>query len=141
MTPENCSEPLAGDEDQRAKGQAAWLEVVEAVGDHARQIDELVHQDMQYNDHINLVADHCQILTKDTDYNLRAQLDKFAEDLSTSIGALDSKQGKLIGDAKNKFDAFELDAQKLMEATDRKIIQIEGYLAEHRLQNSEPRAE
>ena len=66
-----------------------WKEATDVINDHASRLDEIEHQDMHYNDRINLVAEHCQVLTRDTDANLRTQMDTFSAESVRCINALE----------------------------------------------------
>ncbi len=129
---------------QRTIDQEAWAELVEVLGDHAARVEAIEHEDLQHNDRSNLLAAHCRALTKETDGNLRAQLDAYSTEVQKSLVSLESKlQGTIIG-AQEKFDKNEVqltatvvDAQKLVEQIDAKILQIQAKLLEHdcRFQN------
>ena len=125
---------------QRDADQQAWTELNDVIADHAQRLDSLEHEDMQYNDCLNLVADHCQNLTKDTDKNLRSQLDVFANELKITVGTLEGGLNTTITDAKGGFDKFSADATSLITQIDHKIIQIQARLTEHdcRFQNLGP---
>ena len=122
---------------QRDADEQAWTELNDVIADHAQRLDHLEHEDLQYNDCLNLVAGHCQKLTKDTDSNLRGQLDVFANELKITVGTLEGKVDGTIKDVRSGFEKFSGDATSLITAIDHKIIQIQARLTEHdcRFQN------
>ena len=129
-----------------------WRDTIEAINDHAQRLDAVEHQDMQYADQISMVAEHCQVLTKDTDANLRSQMETFAQESLRCIKALedgavrnltdqqanfsrvlnDSKTltERLDGQQKNTTRILE-DSRTLTNQIDIKVIEIQNKLAEH----------
>ncbi len=103
---------------QRDRDRAAWLEAVEAIKDHAERIGKLEHSDMQYNDQLGMVADHCASSCKaieakiqkelfdvrenfkkdlgDHDGNLRAQLDTYASEMTATVLGIEAKLNATI---------------------------------------------
>ena len=137
---------------QRDRDQQMWRDTIEAINDHAQRLDAVEHQDMQYTDQISMVAEHCQVLTKDTDANLRSQMETFAQESLRCIKALedgavrnltdqqanfsrvlnDSKTltERLDGQQKNTTRILE-DSRTLTNQIDIKVIEIQNKLTEH----------
>ena len=116
---------------QRDEDQKAWQELVEVISNHALKIESIEHQDMQYNDMINLVGTYCQGLTKDTDNALRSQLDLYAAEINANLGNLEGKLNGTIQEAKMGFEKFSQDSTVLIQQIDARIIQIQSKLNEH----------
>ena len=109
---------------QRDHDQSNWKDVIVAVNDHAGRLDKLEHEDLQWNDRIHMVAEHCEALTKDTDANLRGQMDEFAKESVRCINTLETGIIKTLQGQQEGFDKVLKDSEVLIKQIDVKLIEI-----------------
>ncbi len=108
----------------------AWKNAAETVADHAGKLDLLMDADLQWNDRITMVGDHCAELTKNTDLRLRAHIEEFAGRGKLEQNGIESVLTATVTAANKEFEKFRIDAQTLMSQIDVRVLQIQQALEE-----------
>ena len=111
---------------QRNADQETWKALIANHNDMAVRIETLEHEDMQYNDRINLVAEHCNLTTKRVEGNCELQIKSFVSDTLTGMSALEHK---INGSIK----AFRDNDAKVTEDTKVLIKQMEDHITQIQL--------
>ena len=132
---------------QREIDNAGWRAMEVMINSVADRIEALEDEDLQYNDKINLTAEHSLKITKGLEQKIEGQMSKFAQDTMQGMVVLEKKlenlvkaraenDQKVIDDARVLIKSMESNSEKvvndastLMSQMEAQITAIQGRLA------------